>query len=153
MKSYARLVLMATFAVFMLTVFAAADTPGAHPMYVRAIGDLRRARTHLNDGTSTGNPQADALVGRAADEVNKAIRDMVEASYTDGKDFNYNPPPDVDSIHAGRLHHIMDILDAAYRDVNMPESDPRAVGVQQRALHHLDEARRAMAEAIRIMNH
>jgi hypothetical protein len=150
MKSFAKLVLMATFALFLLSTFAAADTPGPHPKYLHALSDLRRARAHLNEG-STGNPQADAFVGKAADEVNRAINDLIAASYNDGKDPSFNPPPDVYPAHSGRLHHVMDILDTAFQDVNLPESDPRAIDLQRRTLHHLEVARRAIADAIHSM--
>src|SRR5208337_4426590 len=51
MKSYAKKILMATFAVLLMGAFAAADTPGAHPAYLHALTDLRHARAHLGKMT------------------------------------------------------------------------------------------------------
>ena len=42
-----KLFLMAVSAVLLLTTFAAADTPGVHPAYLRALTDLRSARAHV----------------------------------------------------------------------------------------------------------
>ena len=58
---------MAACAVLMLTAFAAADTPGAHPAYLHALTDLRHARAHLS--VQTPNWKVDADEQRAIDAI------------------------------------------------------------------------------------
>ncbi len=79
MKSYAKLIFMATFAVLLLTTFAAADTPGAHPAYLHALTDLRHARAHLN--VETPNARVDAAEAHAIDEIDAAIREVRGGRY------------------------------------------------------------------------
>ena len=71
MKSFAKLIMMAASAVLLLTTFAAADTPGAHPAYLHALTDLRHARAHLE--RMTPNARVDADEQRAIEEIDAAI--------------------------------------------------------------------------------
>jgi hypothetical protein len=146
MKSYAKLIMMATFAVLLLTTFAAADTPGAHPAYLHALTDLRHARAHLERMTPNARLNADEQ--RAIDEIDAAIREVKEASIDDGKPLSDHPPVDARMDRPGRLRRAMELLDQAHRDIDEHESDSYARGLKHRALHHIDEARKAVHHAI-----
>jgi hypothetical protein len=47
----------------------------------------------------------------------------------------------------------MELLDAAHRDIDQHESDGYARGLKHRALHHIDEARKAAHDAIKVERH
>jgi hypothetical protein len=151
MKSYAKLIVMAAFAVLMMSAFAAADTPGAHPAYLHALTDLRHARAHVDVGTP--NYRIDADERRAIDEIDAAIREVKEAAIDDGKPLSDHPPVDARWKRADRLHRAMELLDKAHKDINERESDRFARGLKHRALHHIDEARKAVHDAARVERH
>ena len=146
MKSYAKLILMAAFAVLMMSAFAAADTPGAHPAYLHALTDLRHARAHLE--RMTPNERVDADEQRAIDEIDAAIREVKEAAIDDGKPLSDHPPVDASWGRPERLRRAMELLNKAHDDIDQHESDDWARGLKHRALHHIDEARKAVHHAI-----
>jgi hypothetical protein len=142
----AKLSLMAACAVLLLTTFAAADTPGAHPAYLHALTDLRHARAHLE--RMTPNARVDEFEQRAIDEIDAAIREVKEAAIDDGKPLSDHPPVDAGMDRPGRLRRAMELLDEAHRDIDEHESDGYARGLKHRALHHIDEARKSVHHAI-----
>ena len=142
----AKLFLMAACAVLLLSVFAAADTPGAHPAYLHALTDLRHARAHLE--VTTPNARVDADEQRAIDEIDAAIREVNEAAIDNGKPLSDHPPVDAGTDRPGRLRRALELLDAAHHDINERESDSFARGLKHRALHHIDEARKAVHHAL-----
>jgi len=142
----AKLFLMAACAVLMLSAFAAADTPGAHPAYLHALTDLRHARAHLSE--QTPNWKVDADEQRAIDAIDAAIRDIKEAAIDDGKNLNDHPPVDEHWDRTNRLNRALELLDGAHHDIDQHESDGWARGLKKRALHDIDEARKAVHHAI-----
>jgi hypothetical protein len=142
---------MAACAMVLLSAFAAADTPGAHPAYLHALTDLRHARAHLNVATPNGRVDADEQ--RAIEEIDAAIREVKEAAIDDGKNLNDHPPVDVRGDRAGRLRRAIELLDSAHHDINEHESDGYARGLKKRALHHIDEARKAVHHAMKAARH
>jgi len=151
MKSYARLVLMATFAVLLLTAFAAADTPGVHPAYLHALTDLRHARAHLEP--MIPNARVERAEQRAIAEIDAAIREIKEAAIDDGKPLSDHPPVDAQWGRTDRLNRAMELLDRARKDINQHESDGYARGLKRRALHHIDEAQGSVRHAIEVERH
>ncbi len=141
-----KLFLMAACAVLLLTTFAAADTPGAHPAYLHALTDLRHARAHLE--RMTPNARLDADEQRAIDEIDAAIREVKEAAIDDGKPLSDHPPVDAGMDRPGRLRRALELLDSAHHDIDEHESDGYARGLKHRALHHIDEARKAVHHAL-----
>jgi hypothetical protein len=151
MKRYAKMALMATFAILMLSAFAAADTPGAHPAYLHALTDLRHARAHLD--RMTPNERVDMDEQRAIDEIDAAIGAVKEAAIDDGKPLNDHPPVDARWGRSDRLHRAMELLDKAHKDIDEHESDGWARGLKHNALHHIDEARKAVHHAMDAERH
>jgi len=147
MKNYAKMILMATFAVLLMSAFAAADTPGAHPAYLHALTDLRHARAHLD--RMTPNERVDADEQRAINEIDAAIGEVKEAAIDDGKPLSDHPPVDARWGRPDRLRRAMELLDKAHDDIDQHESDGWARGLKHRALHHIDEARKAIHDAQR----
>src|ERR1700687_2049537 len=102
---------MAACAVLLLSAFAAADTPGAHPAYLHALTDLRHARAHLSVQTPNWRGAADEQ--RAIGAIDAAIREIQEAAIDDGKNLNDHPPVDERWSRADRLHRAMELLNGA----------------------------------------
>jgi hypothetical protein len=148
MKSYAKLILMATFAILLLTAFAAADTPEAHPAYLRALASLRYARAHLEP--IPPDVRMEAAERRAAAEIDAATREIKEAAIDDGKRLDEHPPVDPQLGRIYRLRQAMELLDSAHKDIKQHESDGFAQGLKRRILHHIDEAQNAIRHAIEL---
>lgn len=145
MKHFSRVCLMVTMLVAMMSGFAAADSPGKHPAYLHALNDLRNARTFLY---YPPNARLDADEQRAIDEIDAAIHLVTEAAIDDGKPMNYRPPSDVSFDRRDRLHRVQEWLDQAKLDVKQHESNGWSREYKDHALHHIDQARKAVKKAI-----
>jgi len=135
--------LMATCALLLAGVSAQLDAqlPGPHPAYLHAIRDLRQARGILQ--YNFGKPAHIAAANAAIPQITAAIDDLKTASHLDEKSLGSVPPPkSVDQ--AGRFHEAEALLDSAFHDVNLPESDPVARPFKDHALDHIDHARKAV---------
>jgi hypothetical protein len=135
-----------------VALFAAAptwaDNPGKHPAYLHALSDLRDARAHLEHLSSD---PVDQQQMHAIDQIDKAINDIKHAAIMDGKDIQDHMPVDAHLVRDGRLHKALELLDKAKRDVSGEEDQPDTQGLQLRTIHHIDEARHAVAHAIGIV--
>jgi hypothetical protein len=125
-----------------------ADNPGRHPAYLHALSDLRDARAHLEH--FSGDP-VDHQEERAIAEIDRAIGEIKHAAIMDGKNIEDHVPVDAHMVRNGRFHKAMELLDRAKRDVSGEEDQPDTRGLQLRVMHHIDEARRAVAHAIGIV--
>ena len=140
-------VMAATIVVLFLALgaYAHPTPPREHPAYLHALSDLRYARALLDrpDGGELHQQEKDAR-----HELDRAIDEIKKASIDDGKDINEHPPVDNHMPWGGRLHKALELIDSAHRDVAREEDDPAAIGLQHRALEHIDLARRHVREAI-----
>jgi hypothetical protein len=118
-----------------------------HPAYLHALADLRSARAHLSrpDNGDLGKDEKDAI-----HEINEAINEIRNASIDDHKNENQHEPIDTNLDWPGRLHQAVTLLDKAHADVARDEDNQFAEGLQQRALKHIDKAKREVYEAIRL---
>jgi len=131
----------------LLTLFVAAcaaltlaDEPGRHPAYLHALSDLRDARAHLE--RMTPSDRIDAEQQHAIDEIDRAIWEIKQAAIDDGKNLNDHPPVDTRLERRGRYHRALELLDKAHNDIAREEDDQWVRGLRNRAIHHIDEARR-----------
>jgi hypothetical protein len=118
---------------------------GQHPAYLHALTDLRTARAHLE------RPDHGALRAQekaAIHEIDETIADIKKASIDDGKDLSAHPPVDAKLDWPGRVHRAIELLDKAHSDISKEEDNKFAQGLQQRALGHIDAARRHAQDAI-----
>ena len=124
---------------------AAGDLPGAHPGYLHALSDLRYARALLEQ-------DAPDIVEhdqhRALHEIDEAIRVIKDVASEDGKDLNVHPPVQPEWPVLGRFHRALEAIGNAHRDVADPEHNEAALGLRDEAIHHIDEAHRAVEHAI-----
>ncbi len=102
---------------------------------------------------NVSNRRADADEQLAIDEIDAAIHEVKEAAIDDGKNLNDHPPVDAGWGRGDRLRRALDLLDQAHKDIDQHESDGYAKGLKKRALHHIDEARKAVHHAIKAERH
>jgi hypothetical protein len=112
--------------------------PGAHPWYLHALSDLRNARANLE--RKGGDRQMKWDEHEAIVAIDRAIRDLKEASIDDGKNLEEHPPVDAHEPRSGRLHKALAALQAARDDVAKEEDNAYANGLKNRALHDIEEA-------------
>jgi hypothetical protein len=125
---------------------ASADQPkkhkqgreGDHPAFLHALSDLRFARANLQ--RSGGDAQAKWDERQAIADVDSAIKKIKDAAYDDGKNLSEHPPVDATLARPGRLHHALEALDAAHRDVAEEEDDEFVQKLKVRALKDIDSA-------------
>jgi hypothetical protein len=117
---------------------------GAHPGYLHALADLRAARWCLTH--QPGDMRVFMGEDIAFNEAAGAIRDIQQASITDGKDINDHPPVDI-AQHGSRLLQALEFLKKARQDVSQEEDNPFAQQLRRRSIEHIDRAIRAANEA------
>jgi hypothetical protein len=143
-----KLTVAGALAALMVPAAAQAQWWQSHPHYLHAMSDLRVAYWLVNHRESF-DPMANAEERHAAAEIRAAYHELKEASITDGKDIDDQPPADMNfGDHKGRLHHAMDLLHEAHNDVTGEEEDPAARGLRGRALGHIDAAAQATHDAM-----
>ena len=125
---------------------ASAEQPGKHPALLHALSDLRFARANLE--RKGGDAQVKWDERRAIGDIDDAIRKLKEAAIDDGKNLADHPPIDTSLARAGRLHHALEALDAAHRDVAQEEDDGFARGLKKHALQNIDSAIRRTREGL-----
>jgi hypothetical protein len=130
--------------LFAANIFA--DAPGAHPAYLHARSDLRRAELlmHRRD-----EPNVIRDLDAAAREAHEAVREIDNAAAWDRKDLIDNPPVDTYPDRPGRFRAMAQFLWSARRDIEREEDNPAAREWRNRALHHIDESLRLVRRAAR----
>ena len=124
---------------------AAGDLPGAHPGYLHALSDLRYARALLEQDA----PEVvEHDQHRALHEIDEAIRVIKDVASEDGKDLNVHPPVQPEWPVLGRFHRALEAIGNAHSDVAASEHNESARGLRDEAIHHIDEAHRAVEHAI-----
>jgi len=73
-------------------------------------------------------------------EIDMALREIHQAAIDDGKPVGEHVPIDARLKRTDRFHKALELLDRARKDVRMEEDDPRAQGLRDRALLHIDAA-------------
>lgn len=116
-----------------------------HPAYLHALSDLRLARAFL-DRPQEWNVMRDQHA--AIQEIDEAIGEIKRASIDDHKDLYDHPPIDARFDHRGRLHHVMELLNSADRDLHSEEDNRAAAGWRNAAIHDVNEARNAVHRAM-----
>ena len=135
-------------ALAILLSACAAPHPSAaqeHPHYLHALSDLRWARSFL-DRPQESNVMRDQY--EAVQEIDHAINEIKRASIDDRKGLEDHPPIDSHLDHRGRLHQVMELLDSANRDLHAEEDNYAALGWRNAAIHHVDEAKKAVFHAM-----
>ena len=123
---------------------ARADIPGAHPYYLHARSDLRKAESILQLPDERNVKQEEAIAAR---EVYAAIREIDRASVLDRKDVDDHPAIDISLAHQGKFQELERLLQSAKRDISREEDNRSAIAWRQRSITHINEAERHVALA------
>jgi hypothetical protein len=141
--------LIATMAAFGATLCAAgpaaADVPGPHPSYDRALADLRHARWLLHFPAEWN---VSAHERAATIDIDRARRDIRIADIDDRKDLDAPDSVDAGLSHRDRLVRALDALIHARRDIDSFESDPAALRPREVAKIDVREAIREVRFAL-----
>jgi hypothetical protein len=84
----------------------------------------------------------------AISAIDRAIAEIKRAAIDDGKDIADHEPLDANLRRGGRLHHALEELHAALKDVNQDEDNAYAQGLKARAVRHIEEAIRLTQQGI-----
>jgi hypothetical protein len=122
---------------------------GAHPAYLHALSDLRLARALLLGWT---NPLIMIPLHEAATETEAAIREIIDAAISDGKNIDDHPPIDAALANRDRLVRSLELLNKAYSDIDQKETNPADMALRSKALGHISKARQDLNEARKIAN-
>ncbi len=141
MRNLQKLLLAASVLSILLLLTASTPTGAQTPRYLHALSNLRMARAWLQ---ADGRPQYAAERHRAIDEIDRAIGEIKHAARDDGKNLNFQPPPSSGGNPSAPLHSAMKLLDEARQDIADTPDQPGNVGLQVRALQHIDGARSAL---------
>jgi hypothetical protein len=129
-----------------VTGVAFAGAPEKHPYYLLALSDLRDARGHLvkiyPDDRVFDEEQ------HAVDEIDAAIGEIKRAAIDDGKDIRDHAQVDAHLDRAGRFRRALELLEKAHHDIDREEDNPNTRGLQQRVLHHVDEAHHIVEQVV-----
>ena len=136
MKPMLRIVLPAALALAALAGNASAEQPGKHPALLHALSDLRFARANLERKGGDADVKWDEA--RAIGDIDSAIKKIKDAAIDDGKNLADHPAVDATLARRGRLHHALEALNAARRDVSKEEDDAFAQGLKRRALEDIN---------------
>lgn len=129
-----------------LPLAAQAQVPGRHPAYLHALTDLHDARWYL---THTPDGYLEERERHAVAELDRAIEDVQRAAYYDGKDVYQHPRSDAYADARSRLRRVSELLRKAREDVAQPEDNLQVRELQERAVHHIDDAIRT-AESVMV---
>jgi hypothetical protein len=140
-----RIAVLAFAALLPSVGFAAPGADNAHPHYLEALTDLRLARALLE---VPDRERAEKFEKTAIDDIDQAMAEIRHAAIDDGKDLKDHPPIDANVSHRDRLHEILQLVDAAGKDLAIDEDDKKALGWRARATTDTANARAFVMAAI-----
>ena len=127
---------------------APAAARGEHPAYLHALSDLRDARAHLEHFTTEPVVPEET---HAIEHIDKAIGEIKQAAIMDGKNIGDHMPIDTHIGRHDRFVKALELLDKAQRDVSGEEDQPSTMGLQQRVIRHIEEARHSVRHALEVI--
>jgi|ERR1700761_7885024 len=116
-----------------------------HPGYLHALSDLRYAHALLEHGEWG---RVGAHREHAIGEIDRAIEELRRAAMDDGKNPEAHPPIEERWEPRDRLHRAEEALGRAREAISREEDNPAAREWRDRAMGHIDAARRSVHRAI-----
>ncbi|HEY2662642.1 MAG TPA: hypothetical protein VGI79_23185 [Caulobacteraceae bacterium] len=144
-------VAVATAMFLVVPLSAHADLPGKHPGYLHALTDLRSARWLISH--RPGDTVVSAHEDAAVQKIVAAISDIQRDAVNDGKGLEDHPAADAPAFKADRLTRALELLNAAHKDVNAEEDNPKAAELKKVALNNIDEAAKQLKAALWDLSH
>jgi hypothetical protein len=114
------------------------------PHYLKALQDLRTTRDYLNFDTGQNKNERKTAI----DEINHAIDEIKHAAWDDGKNTKYAGPGQGASGKWAPEHYAYSWINDAIHDVSYGSDLPQNQGVRDRALAHMQAARRMISDMI-----
>jgi hypothetical protein len=148
MRILKSLTLAATALLTLMILAPSTPAQAQGPRYLHALSNLRMARAWIQ---SDGRPQFSDIRKHAVHEIDKAIDEVKKAARDDGKYTNWTPPPSSGGNPATPITSALTLLDEAHGDVGAGQDAPENMGLQVRALQHIDAARQDLQEIRRIV--
>jgi hypothetical protein len=153
MKMQAKWLLAGLAAMTMMPGMAQAQWWQGHPAYLRALSDLRSAYW-LIQHRDPNDPMQAAEEGRALQEIRATYNELAQASISDGRNIDDQPPSDmVWGARGNRFYQANELLHRANADLAGEEDNPAANGMRSRAIRHLGLAMRALTDATHHWNY
>jgi hypothetical protein len=149
MRILKSLTLAATALLSLLVLAPSTPAQAQGPRYLHALSNLRQARAWVQ---ADGRPQFSDMRKHAVHEIDKAIDEVKKAARDDGKFTNWTPPPSSGGNAVTPITSALQLLDDAHEDVAAGQDAPENMGLQVRALQHIDDARGALREIRRIVS-
>ena len=128
-----------------LLLALAVPAQAQHPGYMHALSNLRQARALLETDHRSGYREER---DRALDEIDRAIQEVRAAVHEEGRSTKWMPPPATQGDPDRPMRSAMTLLDEAHGDVARGVDTADYRGLQDRALRHIDEARRTLGHAM-----
>ena len=129
------------------SVTAGSATPIEHPVYLRALANLRAARWlidhHPDKSWVQSKDEASAVM-----EMDAAISEIKHAAIDDHKDVKAHVNAQEGNDRLGRLHAALELLKKTRAEIEKKEDEHFANGLQIRVFQHLDVAILAIERAI-----
>jgi hypothetical protein len=148
MRNLKRIATMAPALLAFLCLLSATPAHAEAPRYLHALANLRQARGWIE---ADGRPQFRDIRKHAIIEIDRAIAEVVKAAKDDGKNTNWTPPPATAGTGPGApILSALHLLDDAHGDIASGQDLPTNLGLQVRALQHIDAARQ-MLHQIRVL--
>lgn len=116
------------------------------PRYLISLSELRTARDYIE---ADHREVFEHERHHAVDEINKAIDEIKHAAWDDGKQTKYAPPPHPEADPWHPMRQAVNWLDGARGHVMEGFDRPENQGLRERAVEHIDDARRTLWEIIR----
>ena len=120
---------------------------GEHPVYLRALANLRAARWlidhHPDKSWVQSKDEASAVM-----EMDAAISEIKHAAIDDHKDVKAHVNAQEGNDRPGRLRAALELLKKTRAEIEKKEDENFANGLQVRVFQHLDVAIRAIERAI-----
>jgi hypothetical protein len=136
----AAVIALSAFLLFALGTPAQAQ----RPHYLHALSNLREARSLLQSDNRPG------FIGerdRAIEEIERAIHEVSAAVRDEGRNPHFTPPPAGGDPNRP-MRSALNLLDDARGDIASGTDETGHVGLQMRALRHVDEAREILRHAL-----
>jgi hypothetical protein len=115
------------------------------PDYLHALSDLRMARGWIK---GYYKPEFRDDEKRAVDQINLAIDSIRKAVADDGRNANFQPPPQGAANPAAPFHTVHNLLTEAYNDCARGVDYPQSVGLQNRALQSIRDAQASVMNIV-----
>jgi hypothetical protein len=125
--------------------------PVVHPSYQRALGDLHVMRSYLD--RATPREQIDGETQSAIDSVDAAIRDILQSTNDDDRNYRDHPQIDFRTPRVERLHLAREAGNRAWAEISHDMDFAFAGGLRFRSMNQIEHANHVIDHIIGRISH